>query len=485
MRYGPLGPELVMLRDDATGYRAMAELRRSGRTMHTGGSADLHLRYQLDQMRAESQAFDRDNGIYKGMITRVIDVMLGGEGLTLQVKTDDKRLNSQAEELWSDWWESPEVRGLDDGPAVERLLLRHLFVDGDVGVIKDDKLGLIQVIEAERISSRETTAGDNRIEMGVELTKIGRPLAYWVDDYGDYGQLEQDSQRKLAGDFLFMAHRERASQTRGAPVQQSNFAMFHRINDICDSEAVAWQLLSRIALAVTRKDGSAIGEALSTADSDAEDTDAASRYQDFGEGIVFWANPGEEVKGIERNIPGANFVESLKMFMRLLGLPFGFSLEFVLLIWSDTNYSSGRASIKQVERAVQPWIKLLTRRMMTPLYLWQLSRWIGKGKITDHDDLRRHSWHAPRYPFLDPDKEERAAERRLQTGRSSPTRESKEGGTDDDELVAEQEADLRKRLEAVERLNEEFEGAGITVADFTGFVERRKPKAMERSDGSG
>ena len=31
--------------------------------------------------------------------------------------------------------------------------------------------------------------------------------------------------------------------------------MLHRINDVCDSEAIAWQMLSRLAVAIIRKGG--------------------------------------------------------------------------------------------------------------------------------------------------------------------------------------------------------------------------------------
>lgn len=471
--YTPLGPVLTPWGVRA-GYQSAETVRRSGRTLAVSGSADSHVRYDLETMRAESQRFDRDNGIYQGMITRVIDVILG-EGMTLQARTTGRAANQKLEGLWRQFWESPEVRGMDDGATLERLLLRHYFVDGDHGLIKDPRSGLVQAIESAEIATPLTQSpGGNRIENGVELNHLDRPLAYYISKFDEWGMVStRPAQRIAAKDFIFLANRNRISQTRGTPLQQGNFAMFHRIHDVCDSEAVAWQMLSRIAVAIIRKDAAAIAQEGSTLDEDASDQALARRYHDIGEALIFHGEPGEDIKGIERNIPGAHFTDSIKMFMRLLGLPFGFSLEFVLLIWSDTNYSSGRASIKQVERAVKPWLKMM-RRVLGDIYAWKVNQWVRAGLVRGRRDILAHAFHAPPYPFLDPEKEAKAQGQRYDTGVTSPTREAKLEGVDDDELVVEQERDIEKRLAAAQRLNEKYPGAGITAADFTGFVEKRQ-----------
>lgn len=297
--YGPTGPVL-----SAWGYSSVQTIRNSGRVLASGGSADIHISDDLETMRAESQAFDRDNGIYQSMITRAIDCILGS-GLTLQAKTKNKGVNDTLEGLWDDFWSEPEVRGLDDGATVERLLLRHFFVDGDVGVIKVEKSGLVQLVEAERIHSYKTRDKSGRqLVNGVELDRLGKPVAFHVADYDDRGIVQPGSTPIRAEDFIFLAHRHRVSQTRGVPVQQCNFPMFHRINDVCDSEAIAWQLLSRLAVIINRKDAAAIAEATSEEEDNPADQDLATRYHDFGEAIIFHGEPGEEIKGVDRTIPG-------------------------------------------------------------------------------------------------------------------------------------------------------------------------------------
>ena len=444
--------------------------------MARGGTADSHVRWDLDAMRAESQRMDRDNGLFEGLINRSLYCILG-PGMAFQACSKSDSFNKEAEARWVEYWESPESRQLDDGAGCERLFLRHLFVDGDTGTIKNPKSGLIQIIEAERITSNKTKNGDHPIILGVELDSKGnRPVAFYVADYDQHGRPKQTSATPIkAADFIFKANRKRISQTRGTPVQQSNFPMFHRINAVCDSEAIAWQILSRLAVAINRKDEAAIAEVTSTEEpGGSTPPDLSSRYHDIGEAIIFHGEPGEDIRGIDRNIPGANFTPSLTMYLRLLGLPIGLPLELVALDWSRTNYSSARASIKQAERMFKRWQRVVAS-WLAEIYVFKVQQWVKDKKLRVRGDMLSHQWHAPPYPFIDPQKEAQAQKLRFENGVTSPTRECKEAGLDLSDLLAEQERDMEAILEVVARLNTKYPGADLTAADFTGFVRAKDP----------
>jgi lambda family phage portal protein len=458
------------------GYKTASTLRGSGRTMAGGGSADLHLRYDLADLRSESQAFDRDNNIYHALINRAVDCILG-TGFEFQARTKSARVNETLAGLWREFWADPEVRGMDDGQAVEHMAFRHLLVDGDNGTILDDESGRIQLIESERIDSTKRKADSgNLIEMGVELDKVGRPVAFHVRDYSDHGRLQSKTERIEVDRFIFCAHRDRITQTRGVPAMQSNFAQFHRINDVCDSEAIAWQLLSRFAVAINRKDAAELADAASTADENkTAGEDMTTRYTEIENAVMFHGEPGETIQGIDRNIPGANFSESLTMYLRLLGLPLGFPLELVLLDWSKTNYSSARASIKQAERMFKRWQRFLKRSWYGPIYRWKVERWIQQKKIQPRRDIYAHEWHAPAYPFVDPAKEEQARLLRYRSGVTSPERESAEAGFDFADLVSEQVRNLETAAAALEQFNENHPTVRVQLSDLTGFVAGPKP----------
>jgi capsid protein len=457
LQYTPLGltrTPVCALSSVSETYDEFATTRSRGRSIRGDGSADAVLRYELDDLRDRSRYLDLYNPIYQAMIDRVCDVILGGSGLTLQARTGNPAVNARLESLWRLHRRRPEIRGLDDHVGHQRLLLRHLFVDGDVGEIKDRATGTVQIIEADRIASHSTRAeNQRRIERGIELDGPGRPQAFYIAPYDDFGLVRSGQAARVeAENFIFLAHRRRSSQTRGVPVQQANFAMFDRIEDICDSEAIAWQLLSRIAVAIEKEQAGNLEQATSVLKANRQGDEIAQRIQEIGSGLIFWGRPGESVKGIDHNIPGRNFGESLKMFMRLLGLPFGFSLEFTLLIWSDTNYSSGRASKLQVERSCKPWCNQLADAL-TNEYAWQIQRWVNARQIVKRGDLFEHTWFAEPYPFLDPVKEEQARVLRFECGTTSASIEAKAVGHELEDLAVTQEQDADLLALAAERHN--------------------------------
>lgn len=475
MRYGAGGLEMSI--STGYGFGSVQSLEKSGISCAVSGSADYHARDYMEKIRAESRRFYRDNGIYKASINRIIDCILG-DGAALQVKVKGKRLRQLLQDRWRRHWVDgkPEVRGMEHGPAVERMALTHLFLDGDVGAKKirrGPKSGKIQLVEADQIGTWQTRnqKTEATIEQGIELDYEGAPLGYWVSAYDENGLASPAKARRIsAQNFLFLSSRELASQTRGLPIQQVNFPMFHRLNDVCDSEAIAWQLLSRFAVIVNRADAAALGEETSKPYESPSDQDMAKRYHDVGDAVMFHANPGEEVRGVERNIPGMNFVESVKMFMRLLGLPFGLSLEFMLLIWTDTNYSSGRASKIQVERACGQWVRKLFDNFLTPIWLWSVRRGITDGEIpAGHADIFDHEFHVPPYAMLDEQKDEQARALRYENGSTSASRESKREGKDLASLLAEQEADLDAIGTMVDRLNGKYPWMNLTLGDVSGF----------------
>lgn len=445
IEYTPFGPRHVAL-----GYRAAEVVRKSGRPMPQGGSGDYHSRWDLKTLRAESQRFDRDNGLYTGTVNRLLDNILG-DGFRFQARTANARTNKRLEALWADWCMAPEVREMDDWCTIERMAARHLIVDGDVAAIKTDQ-GRCQLIEAERIAFPGMARGQNRVESGVEIDAVGKPVAFHIADYDPSGFVSPKSQPYSADSVVYVAWRARISQTRGIPVMVPSFPMFHRINDVCDSEAIAWQLLSRLAVAITRKDAAQLALDTSSEDADAGDEAMARRYHDIGEAVIFHGDIGEEIKGIERNIPGADFPKSIETFMRLLGLPIGFPLELMLLDWSQTNYSSARAAMLQAYRMLTRWQKLLMRGFHSPLYTWKVRQWIEAGEVRESSDVFRHEWFPPPFPWIDPLKDAEADALLIDRGHATYAEVLKGQNRDREEMIETRAQEIAEAIAAAKAI---------------------------------
>lgn len=390
----------------ALGYRSARLSAADGIVVSGGRSGDAAMQYDRGRLIDMSRQFYRDNAIYCGMIRRAVSYIIGN-GFTLQMQSRNQAHNEKVESLWREFWRRPEIRGLLSGRRVEKLYCQEQLLCGDSTAIKTNK-GLLQLIDAEQV------VGKNGLDDGIARDSYGRPTAFYIAKYGQHGQIDRRTAAAYdPRDILFSADPERPSATRGVPRAQAAFPMLHRINDVCDSEAIAWQLLARMAVSMTRQDGPLLAYSEGRPDPDAQSgagqKDLTSMITDLKYALIFHGEPGDEIRGIDRNLPGQNFPESVRMFLRLLGLPLGLPLEVMLLDWTKTNYSQSRAVLEQ---AYQTFVEIQLAQeedLLTPVLLWKIGHWIQQGLLTERaGDELAHSWIAPTFPWIDQLKEVQA-----------------------------------------------------------------------------
>ena len=444
------------------GYKSVRMADRDGISF-TGASADKHMKVDRVRLVDQSRDFWRNNPIYKGMIDRAVAYIIG-KGFGLQMKTAKPELNSKIENvLWRGFWERPEIRNLQSGKMLEKMICRETMLCGDVGAIKTDK-AVLQTIEAEQICGKEPYPN------GIIKNTYGTPTAFYVSQYGDFGRLDKRTARKIdAKNFLFVANLDRPSATRGVPAAQAAFPMLHRINDVCDSEAVAWQILSKLSVAVIREGGPEMGFAASGTDASASgnDTDFTTRLTELDYALMFHGNPGETVQGIERNIPGKNFSESLRMFLRLLGLPLGLPLEVVLLDWTKSNYSQSRAVLEQAYQTFLDWQDLLEDFFHSPVLEWKLTQWAQSGLIPERKDYD-WEWIRPTFPWIDQLKETEAKGNMVDRGFATHGQVCKSLGTDRESMIASREREVTEAIERAQAI-EKKTGEKVPWQIFAGM----------------
>jgi len=233
--------------------------------------------------------------------------------------------------------------------------------------------------------------------------------------------------------------------------------MLHRINDVCDSEAIAWQLLARLAVSITRKQGKELGFGESTPDKRAgkDEAELKNRIQELDYALIFHGEENDEIKGIERNVPGKNFSESLVMFLRLLGLPLGLPLEIILLDWTKSNYSQSRAVLEQA------FVSFINRQfkiadfMMTPIFEWWLRGELAAGlKVGGQfmESLFDHNWIMPTFPWIDQLKEALAWGEKLDRGLTLHQKALKSLGVDREDEMAAREMEIEDAIERAKRI---------------------------------
>lgn len=452
----------------AMGYRSADSAALDG-VSYTGGGGDEHLQYDRLPLVWQSRAFYRNNSIYKGLIDRAVAYIMG-TGFGLQINSRSKAYNQRFEKLWRDWWKRPEIRNLLSGKKVGHMICREAILCGDTAAIKTDK-SLVQMIEAEQITKTAYGIGSD----GIEKDKSGRPTAYHVTGYNKNGRLDGRTTRKIQPEhFIFVTNPDRPSATRGTPAMQASFPMLHRINDVCDSEAIAYQLISRLAVTITRDGAAEQGFNQSRGDpnqSAAElEGNLATRLTDIDYALLFHANPGEEIKGVDRNIPGKNFTESIRMFMRLLGLPLGMPLELVLLDWTQSNYSQTRAVLWQAyHQTFCDWQDLIADFFLDELLAWKHAHFIQSSLLPARADGLEHNWIKPTFPWIDQLKEAQAYALRMDRTFATHAHVCKSLNLDREEINNAREMEIRDAIDRAEAI-EKTTGQKVPWQIFAGLA---------------
>ncbi len=457
------------------GYKSARLATEEGR-ITSSASGEAHAEYDRPKLITQSRAFMRDNAIYKGMIERALSYIVGN-GFTLQMTTKNKKYNDRIESLWKQRRRRPEKRQLLTGRKVERMICRELLTCGDHLIIKV-KGGQIQLVEAEQLAGKRSTAPD-----GIEKDDYGEPRTYYVATYGKRGRLKINEAKPYKPiNVMFITDPERPSATRGVPPCQASFSMLHRINDVCDSEAIAWQILSHLAITITREAGAQAGWDESKPDPNKTGTDTAgelaTRLTELDYALIFHAKPGETVAGIERNIPGKNFSESLRTFLRLMGLPLGLPLELILLDWTKSNYSQSRAVLEQAFQTFLGWQFALEDEYYTPDLEWMIRYWISKGLVKERQDGANHEWIKPTFPWIDQLKEAQAYAAKIDRSFTTHAMVCKSLNVDRNDIL---EIRVSEIMDAIDRAKKIKESTGVDVPwqIFAGLEAPKAPPTMQ------
>ena len=454
------------------GYRSAGQLGRDG-NYPLAGSEDWHTAHDRGLLVNQSLQFYRDNGLYRGLIDRAV-LSTVGNGFGHQARTGSKTWNRECERLWKEFEEEPEVRGLLSWADCQAMALSEMLKTGDHGAIllsqPEELDGKIQLIDSDRIAG---SAERNKPGNGVKTDKYGRPLEFYVSDYGEMGQVQQGTAEPIpAKDFAWIALLDRPSQTRGMPAAQSAFPMMHRISDVCDSEALAWQILARVALRMYREDNGEWAADSSILDPDKVNEtgtgEVAVRVHEFDSALIFHAlNPGDHIEGVERNIPGQNFPDAIRMFLRLMGLPLGLPLELILLDFSQTNYSSIRGSLEQAFAQFRKLQRLLERYSRKIRNRW-VDRMIARNLMTDRPDRYLHEWVKADFPWLDELKEAQAWGAKLDRSLATHGQACKSLGHDRDDQMDAREVEVRDAIERAQKIEADT-GQAVPWEMFAGL----------------
>ena len=244
-------------------YAAVASNRLTSDWISLGTSADSEIRNSLRLLRNRARQLVRDSDFAKAALRAVRNNVVG-TGIKHQSQVQmarggklDDRYNALIEKQWNQWTcaDTCHVGGQLSWVEIQRLSITSMLESGEVFIrlinqkFGDSKVPLgLEVLEADLLDDDYTgiEANGNRVRMGVEIDKWGRPVAYHFlrNHPGDYqftgsAVVARQRQRIVAKDVIHLFSVERPGQTRGVTAFASAIMRLRNLSGYEEAEIVA------------------------------------------------------------------------------------------------------------------------------------------------------------------------------------------------------------------------------------------------------
>lgn len=483
-----LQPRLRAMKDEYKLNYAATEPSRFRRTRYNlGGTADAHYQneFRFWEMREYVRDMDRNDPILGQLVNRALDNILGC-GMEPEPLTGDPGFNVELKERWNEHKDDPRLVSSSwrfTFADIERLLLRHVFVDGDVCAVPHPETVQLQLLEGQRLTSPPSF--DNVVH-GVELdVESGRVMNYFfLKSNPDQHQVRlrrvpvsvtSDMLTKVpAFDALgepqvyHVLDPDRITQHRGVTAFHAVFDTLGMLEDVNFARLVQQQVVSCIAAFITRTRDFQWGNR----EEETEDDGTTTYFEELSPGLTARLRPGEDIKGFSPNVPNPEYLDFVSLILRMIGAALGMPLELVLLDTTRTTFHGYRGVLQQARKSFERKQKWFPRQFHRPYWRRLLRHWFPdwEARLRRDPFFFRHNWKTEGWPYVDPKTDVQADNERLRNGLISPRRLQRERGHDWDEvkqeIVQDWESAIDLAMEAAQRLNEKYDTEEISWRDM-------------------
>jgi len=398
----------------------------------------------LDASTLRDRAIDEAerNPFVEGMIETYVASVVGIDGPSLQVQSDDTEFNEWAEQAWAKWWESPDVNGVLSGVDIMRQWVRSLWTCGEF-------VSLLVADEGQPITLRLQDVHPRRLKAplfgavsplqrdGIKRDALGKPVSYFIESFlsaenaiaatGEVTEYQADS--VIHG----FKHRE-PGQIRGipwlAPVLQTCADLRCYDEQVMDAARAAADMA--VLLYTDHQDATYV---------------AVNESTSIERRTIRTLPPGWKAAQMQSQQPAAQYSDYRSEKLREIGRPVNMPLMMVRLDSSNHNYSSARFDGQLFSRGVgscQRWLARTALNRLADRVMREASLVDGVTVPDSYD--KRWTWEA--MPHVDPSKEADAAEKQLANKTTTLADVCATGGKDWEQVLRQQarEKELLKEL---------------------------------------
>jgi lambda family phage portal protein len=452
-------------------YRSTSAINRAmAEWFPSSGDADETLLPSLGKLRAQSRDLDRNEAVARGATENIVGNVVG-EGLRPQAKLDHeflgiseaaaRQFEKTAEKLYElhSGSTDSDFRRLNPFGINQAIVMRAALLDGDCLVVRRFRptsgalLGTcIQIIEGGRLENPITGSAETDIREGVELDRDGVPVAYHVRNGSQYRTFSEESSvfriprfdETGAVQALHLFNTRLPGQTRGEPFLAPVVEKFKQLGRYTNAEIMAAVISAFFSVFVTSEGNGPFGSKTDAHLASRKPAERERSSQKFGNGLMVNLLPGEKVESVTPGRPNSGFDPFVQAILRQVGIALGLPYE-VLVQHFQSSYSASRAALLEAWKFFKLRRSWLVRMLCQPVYEWIIHEAIAVGMLDApgfEDPFKRRiylsaEWIGASMQSIDPLKDAKADEVRLQSGVASRRSIVEEQGRDYEKLKRE------------------------------------------------
>jgi len=470
-------------------YRSYVAGEKSGananfRPRPKSADADIRRGIKLIIGRCRDQA--QNNPYISGSIRRICNNAIR-RGIKPQFRfMAGDRLDTNANRAWEKmfgrWARYADVTGHDSFWALQRLALAHMWFDGEFFVHRTWDTSIngvvplrLELLERDHLDTSihgELNNG-NIAKNGIEIDpSTGKPVAYHLFPVhpGDTtpGAITQDSVRVPAEDIIHVFDRQRISQTTGVPWIVAIVMESYDLEDYRAYERIGAKLAAAFGLFVKSSypelAGGGIGQQPGTQNSD----DSLPDYIEPGR--IQTLPPGTDITIASHNRPGTQYEPYVKESRRAQSVGAGISYESYANDYTDASYAAARSGALEERLSYSGMQFFINEKLNDRVAAWFVeASWLAGMNPSPLDNFRFDPYpyleavthQDPGWTWVDPLKDGKASQLKIQEVLSTRRREAAAQGYDWDDLLDEAIDEERRLGPLIElrRKNEERDAA--------------------------
>ena len=442
-------------------YVAADSAPRYGDFLSSSGSADYELANSLVPLRNKSRNLYRNSAAQRRFVQLMRVNLVGESGFRFQSRVRmatnemqlDRSLNRRVENEWNAWWKRPTVDGRMTGLDLQKQAVAAFCNDGEViwEIVygREYPSGIaINPVESDMLDEAlisTNPATGNEIRMGVEITRAGRPVAYWFltdhpgDLHGLHRPMSRDRHRRVPAErVLHLYDRVRAGQTRGEPPAAPVINPVKMLDGYREAEVMGRRLRAAI-MGFFTKDMPVAEQVTELADRQEEDEPFE---MDIEPGRLKSLPFGYDFKQFDPGGVQADYHQFESQVKKDQAMGYGISAFSHGMETAGVSYSTGRSVLTEDRDYYKQMQAFFIGGLLEPLF----NIWIGRRilepdtqiptsrvpMVIDKAKFRGRGWD-----WVDPAKEVSANAEALATKQTSLTRVAASRGVDISDLLDE------------------------------------------------